>query len=104
MKTIYYGRTSTNDGQTSASPYDEAGKQGVDARHVHVDEATGGYHVASFGSTRVAAGDRQTVGRRRAVRPLAQPNKPAIRRAEPGYVRADAHGSEGCLYSERSAL
>jgi hypothetical protein len=31
MKTIYYGRTSTNDGQTSASPYDEAGKEGVDA-------------------------------------------------------------------------
>ena len=46
MKTIYYGRTSTNDGQTSASQYDDAKKQGVDAKHVHVDEATGGYHVA----------------------------------------------------------
>jgi putative DNA-invertase from lambdoid prophage Rac len=45
MKTIYYGRTSTNDGQTSASQYDDAIKQGVDAKHVHVDEATGGYHV-----------------------------------------------------------
>lgn len=46
MKTIYYGRTSTNDGQTSASQYDDASKQGVDAKHVHVDEATGGYHIA----------------------------------------------------------
>lgn len=46
MKTVYYGRTSTNDGQTSASQYDDASKQGVDAKHVHIDEATGGYHVA----------------------------------------------------------
>ncbi|PHV38587.1 recombinase family protein [Janthinobacterium sp. BJB304] len=46
MKTIYYGRTSTNDGQTSASQYDDASKQGVDEKHVHVDEATGGYHIA----------------------------------------------------------
>ena len=46
MKTIYYGRTSTNDGQTSASQYDDAGKHGVEDKHVHIDEATGGYHVA----------------------------------------------------------
>lgn len=46
MKTIYYGRTSTNDGQTSASQYDDAQKHGVDAKHVHIDEATGGYHIA----------------------------------------------------------
>ncbi|MDM5181182.1 recombinase family protein [Massilia sp. DJPM01] len=46
MKTIYYGRTSTNDGQTSASQYDDAKKQAVKAKDVHVDEATGGYHVA----------------------------------------------------------
>ncbi|MFM0718037.1 recombinase family protein [Paraburkholderia strydomiana] len=46
MKTIYYGRISTTDGQTSASQYDDAAKQGVDAKHVHVDEGVSGYHVA----------------------------------------------------------
>lgn len=46
MKTIYYGRISTADGQTSASQYDDAKKQGVDLKHVHIDEATSGYHVA----------------------------------------------------------
>lgn len=51
MKTIYYGRTSTNDGQTSASQYDDAQKQGVDAKHVHIDEAVGGYHVAPMDRT-----------------------------------------------------
>jgi DNA invertase Pin-like site-specific DNA recombinase len=46
MKTIYYGRISTTDGQTSASQYDDAAKQGVNAKHVHIDEGVSGYHVA----------------------------------------------------------
>ncbi|SAL43626.1 recombinase family protein [Caballeronia humi] len=46
MKTVYYGRISTTEGQTSASQYDDAKKQGVDKRHVHVDEGVSGYHVA----------------------------------------------------------
>ena len=46
MKTIYYGRISTTEGQTSASQYEDAKKQGVDAKHVHVDEGVSGYHVA----------------------------------------------------------
>ncbi|MGF6995179.1 recombinase family protein [Paraburkholderia sp. GAS32] len=46
MKTIYYGRISTTDGQTSASQYDDAAKQGVSAKHVHIDEGVSGYHVA----------------------------------------------------------
>lgn len=46
MRTIYYGRVSTADGQTSASQYEDAKKHGVDPKHVHIDEATSGYHVA----------------------------------------------------------
>jgi DNA invertase Pin-like site-specific DNA recombinase len=46
MKTCYYGRISTTEGQTSASQYDDAAKQGVDAKHVHIDEGVSGYHVA----------------------------------------------------------
>jgi putative DNA-invertase from lambdoid prophage Rac len=46
MKTIYYGRVSTNDGQTSASQYDDATAQGVKTKDVHIDEAVSGYHVA----------------------------------------------------------
>ena len=46
MKTIYYGRISTTEGQTSASQYEDAKKHGVDAKHVHVDEGVSGYHVA----------------------------------------------------------
>jgi DNA invertase Pin-like site-specific DNA recombinase len=46
MKTIYYGRISTTDGQTSASQYDDATKHGVHAKHVHIDEGVSGYHVA----------------------------------------------------------
>lgn len=46
MKTIYYGRVSTNDGQTSASQYDDATAQGVKLKDVHIDEAVSGYHVA----------------------------------------------------------
>ncbi len=45
-KTIYYGRISTTDGQTPASQYDDAAKQGVSAKHVHIDEGISGYHVA----------------------------------------------------------
>ena len=46
MKTIYYGRISTTEGQTSASQYGDAKKQGVDAKHTHIDEGVSGYHVA----------------------------------------------------------
>jgi putative DNA-invertase from lambdoid prophage Rac len=46
MKTIYYGRISTTEGQTSASQYEDAKKHRVDAKHVHVDEGISGYHVA----------------------------------------------------------
>lgn len=46
MKTVYYGRISTTEGQTSASQYEDATKQGVDAKHVHIDEGVSGYHVA----------------------------------------------------------
>lgn len=44
--TLYYGRISTVDGQTSASQYDDAEKQGVARKHVHIDEGVSGYHVA----------------------------------------------------------
>lgn len=46
MKTIYYGRISTTEGQTSASQYEDAKKLGVDAKHTHIDEGVSGYHVA----------------------------------------------------------
>lgn len=46
MKKIYYGRISTTEGQTSATQYEDAKKQGVDLKHVHVDEGVSGYHVA----------------------------------------------------------
>ena len=46
MKTIYYGRISTTEGQTSASQYEDAKAHGVDLKHVHVDEGISGYHVA----------------------------------------------------------
>lgn len=46
MKTIYYGRISTREGQKSDSQYDDAARQGVDAKHVHIDEGVSGYHVA----------------------------------------------------------
>lgn len=46
MKTIYYGRISTTEGQKSDSQYEDASKQGVDAKHVHIDEGVSGYHVA----------------------------------------------------------
>lgn len=46
MKTIYYGRISTTEGQKSDSQYEDAKKQGVDVKHVHIDEGVSGYHVA----------------------------------------------------------
>ena len=46
MKTIYYGRISTTEGQTSASQYEDATQQGVDPKHTHIDEGVSGYHVA----------------------------------------------------------
>jgi DNA invertase Pin-like site-specific DNA recombinase len=46
MRTVYYGRISTTDGQTSDSQYDDAKKHGVDKRNVHIDEGVSGYHVA----------------------------------------------------------
>lgn len=46
MKTVYYGRISTTEGQTSASQYEDAARQGVATKHVHIDEGVSGYHVA----------------------------------------------------------
>lgn len=46
MKTVYYGRVSTHDGQTSASQHTDAAKHGVESKHIHIDEAVSGYHVA----------------------------------------------------------
>ena len=46
MKTVYYGRVSTHDGQTSASQHSDASQHGIDLKHVHIDEAVSGYHVA----------------------------------------------------------
>ena len=46
MKTIYYGRISTTEGQTSASQYEDATKQGVQVKHTHIDEGVSGYHVS----------------------------------------------------------
>lgn len=46
MKTCYYGRISTTEGQTSASQYEDATKQGVKAKDAHIDEGVSGYHVA----------------------------------------------------------
>lgn len=45
MKTVYYGRISTTEGQSSASQFEDAHKQGVDPKHVHIDEGVSGYHV-----------------------------------------------------------
>lgn len=46
MKKVYYGRVSTHDGQTSASQHTDAAQHGIDPKHIHVDEAVSGYHVA----------------------------------------------------------
>lgn len=46
MRTLYYGRISTTDGQTSASQYADAAAQGVEAEDVFIDEGVSGYHIA----------------------------------------------------------
>lgn len=46
MRTIYYGRVSTLDGQTAASQYADAASHGVAAEDVFIDEGISGYHVA----------------------------------------------------------
>lgn len=51
MKTIYYGRISTTEGQKSDSQYEDAKKQGVDGKHVHIDEGISGFHVAPMDRT-----------------------------------------------------
>lgn len=51
MKTVYYGRISTTEAQSSASQYEDAAKHGVDAKHVHIDEGVSGYHVAPLDRT-----------------------------------------------------
>jgi DNA invertase Pin-like site-specific DNA recombinase len=51
MKTVYYGRISTTEGQTSASQYEDAAKQGVKQKDVHIDEGVSGYHVAPMDRT-----------------------------------------------------
>lgn len=51
MKTVYYGRISTTDGQTSASQYDDAKDCGVKERDTHIDEGVSGYHVAPMDRT-----------------------------------------------------
>jgi len=43
---LYYGRISTTDGQNIASQIEDAKQQGINAKHVHVDEGVSGYHVA----------------------------------------------------------
>ncbi|MCS0585319.1 recombinase family protein [Massilia pinisoli] len=45
-KACYYGRISTTEGQTSASQKEDARTNGVDEKHVHIDEGVSGYHVA----------------------------------------------------------
>ncbi|MEX3961780.1 recombinase family protein [Paraburkholderia sp. EG286B] len=46
MRNLYYGRISTVDGQSSASQYADAEKQGVAQVDTFIDEGVSGYHVA----------------------------------------------------------
>lgn len=46
MRTIYYGRVSTLDGQTSASQHADAAAQGIPPADVFIDEGKSGYHTA----------------------------------------------------------
>jgi DNA invertase Pin-like site-specific DNA recombinase len=46
MRTLYYGRISTTDGQTSASQLADAAAHGVEPDDVFIDEGVSGYHVA----------------------------------------------------------
>lgn len=45
-RTVYYGRISSTDGQTSATQYEAAATLGINSRDVHIDEGVSGYHVA----------------------------------------------------------
>lgn len=45
-RTLYYGRISTTDGQTSATQHEAAAKLGISKRDVHIDESYGGFHSA----------------------------------------------------------
>lgn len=44
-KSVYYGRISTTDGQTSATQYAAAKDLGIGAKDTHVDEGVSGWHV-----------------------------------------------------------
>jgi putative DNA-invertase from lambdoid prophage Rac len=46
MRKLYYGRISSNDGQSSASQYADAAAQGINSKDVFIDEGVSGYHVA----------------------------------------------------------
>lgn len=46
QRTVYYGRISTTDGQTSATQYEDAAAHGVERRYVFIDEAMSGYHTS----------------------------------------------------------
>lgn len=46
MRTLYYGRISTTDGQSPASQYEDARVHGVLDKDVFIDEGVSGYHVA----------------------------------------------------------
>ncbi|KWN18499.1 MULTISPECIES: recombinase family protein [Burkholderia] len=46
MRTLYYGRISTTDGQSSASQHADAAAHGVEPDDVFIDEGVSGYHVA----------------------------------------------------------
>ncbi|HDR9055094.1 TPA: recombinase family protein [Burkholderia vietnamiensis] len=46
MRTLYYGRISTTDGQTSASQQADAAAHGIEPDDVFIDEGVSGYHVA----------------------------------------------------------
>jgi DNA invertase Pin-like site-specific DNA recombinase len=45
-RTLYYGRISTVDGQSSASQIEDARAHGVKEQDVFIDEGVSGYHVA----------------------------------------------------------
>jgi hypothetical protein len=59
MKTVYYGRISTTEGQTSASQYEGAIKQGVKQKDVHIDEGVR-LSRGPYGPHQMAHGHGQT--------------------------------------------
>lgn len=46
MRKLYYGRISSNDGQSSASQYADAQAHGIGPKDTFIDEGVSGYHVA----------------------------------------------------------